>query len=61
MSPLILLIHSRSQNSKARIPDSILQVAASIEGRFDYFISDIHLEKTWKKLIPYYFNLLIIK
>jgi anaerobic magnesium-protoporphyrin IX monomethyl ester cyclase len=40
----VLLFNPRAQNHKARIPNSILQVAASIEGKFDYLIVDGNLE-----------------
>ncbi len=41
----IILFNPRSANSKARIPNSILAVAASIEGKYDYVIVDGNLEK----------------
>jgi len=41
----ILLFNPRSANSKPRIPNSILSIAASIEGKFDYVIVDGNLEK----------------
>lgn len=41
----ILLFNPRSANSKPRIPNSILSIAASIEGRFKYAIVDGNLEK----------------
>jgi len=40
----VLLFNPRSANSKPRIPNSILAIAASIEGRFDYTIVDGNLE-----------------
>jgi radical SAM superfamily enzyme YgiQ (UPF0313 family) len=40
----VLLFNPRSAKSKPRIPNSILQVAASIEGKYDYFIVDGNLE-----------------
>ncbi len=40
----VLLFNPRSANSKHRIPNSILQVGASIEGRFDYVFVDGNLE-----------------
>jgi anaerobic magnesium-protoporphyrin IX monomethyl ester cyclase len=36
----VLLFNPRSARSKPRIPNSILSIAASIEGRFDYVIVD---------------------
>jgi len=41
----VLLFNPRSANSKPRIPNSILTIAASIEGLFDYGIVDGNLEK----------------
>lgn len=47
----VLLFNPRSANSKHRIPNSILQVAASIEGVYDYAIVDGNLEKDpWGKI-----------
>jgi anaerobic magnesium-protoporphyrin IX monomethyl ester cyclase len=40
----ILLFNPRSANSKPRIPNSILNIAASVEGRFEYVIVDGNLE-----------------
>jgi len=39
-----LLFNPRSANSKPRIPNSILSIAASIEGVFDYVIVDGNME-----------------
>ena len=41
----VLLFNPRSANSKPRIPNSILTIAASIEGLFDYGIVDGNMEK----------------
>lgn len=41
----VLLFNPRSANSKHRIPNSILTVAASIDGLFDYVIIDGNREK----------------
>lgn len=41
----ILLFNPRAQNHKARIPNSILSVAASIDGVHDYVIVDGNLEE----------------
>lgn len=41
----ILLFNPRAQNHKARIPNSILSIAASVEGIHDYVIVDGNLEK----------------
>lgn len=40
----ILLFNPRSANSKPRIPNSILSVAASIEGKYEYVIVDGNME-----------------
>lgn len=42
--PSVLLFNPRAQNYKARIPNSILQIAASIEGKREYIIVDGNLE-----------------
>ena len=42
--PKILLFNPRSANYKPRIPNSILTIAASIEGKHDYVIVDGNLE-----------------
>lgn len=50
----VLLFNPRSSNYKARIPNSVLQVAASIDGLFDYAIVDGNLEKdAWSKISSY--------
>jgi anaerobic magnesium-protoporphyrin IX monomethyl ester cyclase len=41
----VLLFNPRSANSKARIPNSILSIASSIEGLFEYVIVDGNMEK----------------
>lgn len=41
----ILLFNPRAQRYKARIPNSILNIAASIEGKYDYVIVDGNLEE----------------
>lgn len=40
----VLLFNPRAANSKPRIPNSILSIAASIDGSFDYTIVDGNLE-----------------
>ena len=40
----VLLFNPRSANSKPRIPNSILSIAASIEGIFEYMIVDGNME-----------------
>ncbi len=48
---MIILFNPRSANSKHRIPNSILQVGASIEGKYDYIFIDGNLERDpWKKI-----------
>ena len=50
----ILLFNPRSANYKPRIPNSILSIAASIEGLFDYVIVDGNLESDpWEKISSY--------
>jgi anaerobic magnesium-protoporphyrin IX monomethyl ester cyclase len=47
----VILFNPRSANSKHRIPNSILQVGASIEGKYDYVFVDGNLEKDpWEKI-----------
>ena len=51
----ILLFNPRSAKSKPRIPNSILSVAASIEGLYDYVIVDGNLEADpLEKIIGYF-------
>ncbi len=45
MSNKVILFNPRSANSKYRIPNSILQVGASIQGKFEYVLVDGNLEK----------------
>jgi anaerobic magnesium-protoporphyrin IX monomethyl ester cyclase len=50
----VLLFNPRAQQYKARIPNSILQIAASIEEKFDYAIVDGNLEEDpWLKIRSY--------
>ena len=50
----IILFNPRSANSKHRIPNSILQVGASIHGKFEYVFVDGNLEKDpYKKIEEY--------
>jgi len=51
----ILLFNPRSARSKPRIPNSILQIAASIEGKAEYILVDGNLEKNPEKKILDYF------
>jgi radical SAM superfamily enzyme YgiQ (UPF0313 family) len=50
----IILFNPRSANSKHRIPNSILQVGASVEGKYDYVFVDGNMEKDpWQKIDDY--------
>ena len=50
----IILFNPRSANSKHRIPNSILQVSASIHGKYEYVFVDGNLEKyPWDKIESY--------
>ncbi len=54
---MIILFNPRSAKSKHRIPNSILQVGASINGRYDYVFVDGNLEQdAWAKLEKISFN-----
>ena len=47
----VILFNPRSANSKHRIPNSILQVGASLEGLYDYLLVDGNLENDpWETL-----------
>ncbi|UCH65144.1 MAG: radical SAM protein [Ignavibacterium sp.] len=47
----VILFNPRSAKSKHRIPNSILQIGASIEGKYDYVFVDGNLESdAWVKL-----------
>src|ERR1051326_9208179 len=50
-----VLLFNPYVSNKPRIPNSVLQVAASIEGKFDWVIVDGNLEKDpWKKIESYF-------
>lgn len=50
----VLIFNPRSANAKHRIPNSILQVGASIHGKFDYVFVDGNMEvNPEKKIIDY--------
>ncbi len=50
----VLLFNPRATRYKARIPNSILQIAASIEGKYDYAMVDGNLEEdAWQTLMNY--------
>jgi radical SAM superfamily enzyme YgiQ (UPF0313 family) len=52
----VILFNPRSANSKHRIPNSILQVGASIEGKYDYVFVDGNLERDPVKKINSYLS-----
>ncbi len=56
MKNKILIFNPRSANSKHRIPNSILQVGASIHQKFDYVFVDGNLEDNPWKTIQNYFE-----
>src|SRR5579872_4515350 len=45
MGSKVLLFNPKSANSKPRIPNAILAIAASIEGKYDYIIVDGNREQ----------------
>ncbi|MCW8805993.1 MAG: hypothetical protein OQK56_05985 [Ignavibacteriaceae bacterium] len=50
----VLIFNPRSAKSKHRIPNSILQVGASIEEKYDYVFVDGNMETDpWKKISGY--------
>jgi len=50
----VILFNPRSANSKHRIPNSILQVGAAIDGKYDYVFVDGNMEKDpWQKISKY--------
>jgi anaerobic magnesium-protoporphyrin IX monomethyl ester cyclase len=50
----IIIFNPRSANGKHRIPNSILQVGASIHGKYEYVFVDGNLEKNpWKTIENY--------
>ncbi|MEM9820573.1 MAG: radical SAM protein [Bacteroidota bacterium] len=53
-APQVVLFNPRSANSKHRVPNSILQVGASIQGRFDYvFVDGNREEDPWSTIESY--------
>ncbi len=52
----ILFFNPRAAVSKARVPNSILSIAASIEDRYDYAIVDGNLEKNPLKVLMNYLD-----
>jgi anaerobic magnesium-protoporphyrin IX monomethyl ester cyclase len=50
----VLLFNPRSAKYKPRIPNSILTIASSIEGKYDYVIVDGNMEQDpWEKIFQY--------
>ena len=50
----VLLFNPRATNFNARIPNSVLQVAASIDGKYPWVIVDGNKEKEpWRKIEDY--------
>jgi radical SAM superfamily enzyme YgiQ (UPF0313 family) len=50
----VILFNPRSANSKHRIPNSILQVGASIHGKFGYVLVDGNMEEDpWEVILDY--------
>ncbi len=56
MAQKVLLFNPRSADYKARIPNSILQVAASIDGRYEWVVVDGNLETGPQARIMEYLN-----
>lgn len=52
----VLFFNPRAAESKARVPNSILSIAASIEGKYEYAIVDGNLEKNPLKVLLNYLN-----
>ena len=56
MNNKIIIFNPRSANAKHRIPNSILQVGASIHGKFEYVFVDGNLENDPFTKIENYFK-----
>ncbi|HMI79398.1 MAG TPA: cobalamin-dependent protein, partial [Ferruginibacter sp.] len=52
----VLLFNPRAAETKARVPNSILSIAASIHGKYDYAIVDGNLENDPLKVILSYLD-----
>ena len=52
----VLFFNPRAAESKARVPNSILSIAASIDGKYDYAIVDGNLEKNPLKVLKDYLD-----
>ena len=56
MNPLIIIFNPRSADAKHRIPNSILQIGASIHGTYHYEFIDGNLEDNPEKNKEYLAN-----
>lgn len=55
MKNKIIIFNPKSANAKHRIPNSILQVGASIQGKYDYVFVDGNIEKdSWSTISNYF-------
>lgn len=52
----IVFFNPRAAESKARVPNSILSIAASIDGKYDYAVVDGNLETNPLKVLLHYFD-----
>jgi len=52
----VLFFNPRAAETKARVPNSILSIAASIEGKYDYAIVDGNLEKNPLSILASYLD-----
>src|SRR5215510_4328642 len=52
----VLFFNPRAAESKARVPNSILSIAASIEGKYEYAIVDGNLENNPLKVLKKYLD-----
>ena len=52
----VLLFNPRAAETKARVPNSILSIAAAIEGKYGYAIVDGNLEKNPLKVLLDYLD-----
>jgi radical SAM superfamily enzyme YgiQ (UPF0313 family) len=57
----VLLFNPRSASAKYRIPNSILNIAASLEGRYDWILVDGNRESDPYRKIAHYLNSLPIR
>lgn len=55
MENKILIFNPKSANSKHRIPNSIIQVGAAIQGKYDYVFVDGNMESDpWQTILDYF-------